>query len=198
MTISIKDGTGTGNQASVDTLGRIGVEGETNGSFINSALTGNGYFTTTRSVTLTSDTESCLLYIQNTSERDLVIVNSRHYIGASDASGSVLPSYNIDPTGGTILTGTNGVDYNTGAGVNLNFGEQLSKPFTGVIRVGLEGTSVTSALPSVQVLVPQNDIFINRFSVSLPRGSAVSASITPPSGNTSMTVIIDFLMYYKT
>ena len=186
---------GGGNVAEVDKNNRLQVKGVTDSSNINAALVGDGYFTTTNKVTLTSDSDSALLYVKNTSSRSLVITSTRHYLGVSDGTGDYNPTFHVNATGGTMLTGTDGVDYNTSAAINTNLGAEAQKPFEGVVRVGLEGTTQTSAAGPLFQILPSNPR-LYEFVTVLPKGASLSFGVTPPTGNTSCEVVIDVLMYF--
>ena len=82
MTI-IKDGTGKGNAAKVDTTKRLNTRAVNNTTAVEALEDGRSFFVSTGIVTLTSDCASQLLYIKNCDARDMFILNLIQVFGAS-------------------------------------------------------------------------------------------------------------------
>ena len=197
MSEIIKDGTGKGYAAGVDDKNRLLIVGQADSSAITASLDGRGFFITSLTVTLTSDSESCVLYLKNTSDSDLVLTNTRFQLGPSTGgSGVYKVGAIVNPTSGTMITGTDGVDFNADTPFNNNLGDQASKTFTGTVRAGVEGTTCVSVLPTVPSILGESGIFSTDSTIVFPKGSSIAAVVTPPTGNTSCEVIVEWLVYF--
>lgn len=186
-----------GNVAYVNNKGQLTISGVADPNTVDASIEGRGFFSSTGIVTLTSATVSSLLYIKNNSTRDLVIHQARHYLGVSTGGvGDFQTETQVNPTSGTLITGTDGVDYNTSTAVNTNLGEQDKNPFEGVVRVGLEGTTAVSTLGALPQIFPSGP-HTDKFTTVLPRGAVIVFGIKPPTSNTSCKVVLDLLMYFK-
>lgn len=158
---------------------------------------GRAYFVTTGVLDITSDTESGILYVKNTSERDIFVVGTQTYLGESTGgTGPSIPKLYINPNAGTLITGTEGVDYTVGTAVNSNTSKLLSDPFDGIIRVGGEGTTLSSAFPAVPSLMTPPGETRPIIAAVVPKGGALAAGFVPPPGNTSMKLVVNTQFYY--
>jgi len=194
----IQDGTGAGNSASVDNKNRLGISGMTDSSFVTASHEGKGFFIHSGKITLTSANKSMIIYAKNTSDEDIVISRTTIHLGASTGgSGNAEYRVAINPSSGTVLTGTDGVDYNTLIPFNNNLGKQSSDPFPGTARAGVEGTTAISLFGEVTGLLIAPGIYNLDSTISLPKGASVATLIVPPTGNTNMEVVIDYLVYFR-
>jgi hypothetical protein len=198
MTTIIKDGTGSGANAKVSLVSnRLFTDSKSSTVLERYSEDGRGFFITSFKVALTSDNESCIIYIKNTSEDKLVLHQIRYQTTASTGgTGLYQTTALINPTGGTIVTGTDGVDYNTSIAFNNDLSQQASNPFDGVIRVGLEGTTATGLLPGIPSILSESGVVQFDSSFIFPKGSSGAILVTPPSGNTSCEVIVEAITYY--
>ena len=198
MSTIIKDGAGSGFSARVDHKNRLQIAGETNPAFETASQEGRGYFINTGVATLTNDSESCLVYFQNLDDdRELFVESVRISLsGSTGGTGSVLLQNYINPTGGTIITGTNGVDFFEVPPVNNNLAELNSQPFNGISRIGLNGTTVSGPNLPLPDLAETASSVMPLVNVALPKGTATAVTITPPAGNTLMQVVIAISLYY--
>jgi hypothetical protein len=106
MEFQIKDGTGTGNRAKVDSKKRLLTESQTTTKFENEVLLGNAYNVNTEFMTITTDVSHSLLYIKN-EELSILTLDAWFIgtdLGTNGANLGLLEVY-YNPTGGTIISG---------------------------------------------------------------------------------------------
>jgi len=192
MTV-IQDGTGTGNNASVDTAHRLQTKALATPIEIHALLEHENLLTITSGVkTLTTDGQSAILVFQNNEEEEFVILNTfydiGHTTGGSDIDGVDI-GVHINATGGTLLSETVG-----GPG-NNHFGS--SKTFDMDVQTGGEGFTLTGGLEfgAFQPVMPVKTTLA--IPQTLPKGASFGFSITPPAGNTNMKFRVALMGYYN-
>ena len=192
MGFEIKDGTGTGNLARVDKENKLAVRAVQETEFEKAVLGGRAFNINTEFLTITSDTEHALLYLQN--NEDLPLIVSAWFIGTDAGTnganlGLVRTYYN--PTGGTIISG--GTDVTA---VNRNAGN--SRVLNADIKSGGQGFTFTGQdTPAVlyQTQTVSSRVFGNVFLV-LPKGSSLVATYDP-NGAETIGIYTGFQVYIE-
>ena len=192
MGFEIKDGTGTGNLARVDKENKLAVRAVQETEFEKAVLGGRAFNINTEFLTITSDTEHALLYLQN--NEDLPLIVSAWFIGTDAGTnganlGLVRTYYN--PTGGTIISG--GTDVTA---VNRNAGN--SRALNADIKSGGQGFTFTGQdTPAVlyQTQTVSSRVFGNVFLV-LPKGSSLVATYDP-NGAETINIYTGFQVYIE-
>ena len=192
MGFEIKDGTGTGNLARVDKENKLAVRAVQETEFEKAVLGGRAFNVNTELLTITSDTEHALLYLQN--NEDLPLIVSAWFIGTDAGTnganlGLVRTYYN--PTGGTIISG--GTDVTA---VNRNAGN--SRALNADIKSGGQGFTFTGQdTPAVlyQTQTVSSRVFGNVFLV-LPKGSSLVATYDP-NGAETIGIYTGFQVYIE-
>lgn len=198
MSTVIVDGKGKGVNAEVDERNRLVVSSTSKTAHEQAISDGRAYFVTTFVVNLTTDTESAVIYVKNTSDRDLFIQGTQVYFGTSTGgSGSAQTLLYINPTTGTMITGTDGVDFTALSPANSNIGKTVSDPFEGVARIGQEGTTMSGAIPPIPTLIDVPGETRPVIAALVPKGSALAGAVLPPPGNTSMDVTVSVQLFYS-
>ena len=101
----IKDGTGTGNTAKVDTKSRLHAFTTTESGGTEAAISGDLYNVNTETISLTSDGASALLYMKNTDTVPWVYNRVFYNAGPSTGgSGDFLAEVVATPTTGTLIS----------------------------------------------------------------------------------------------
>ena len=181
----------SGNTASVDNRNRLLTKSTAEDISVDSALQGDAFFLTSGVVELTSANESQIFYIKNNDLVDWVlrdfntVINQS--IGAPDLE--VMTQFTINPTGGTIISGTSFIP------ANLNLGD--SKSLTGVFKKGAEGSSVVGGI-SVQpnmYLPNRNNPAASANPIIVAPGTSFAFAIIPATGNTSLKVVFNATVY---
>lgn len=183
--IIIKDGAGTGNQTKVDDNKRLHVDASSRNQDQQAALLGNSYNINTGSITLTSDSESAVLYIKYTGEKSFIIKEILGIItnstgGTGEASMSIIKN----PSTGTIISGASDVDTNE----NRDFSS--ANIIDGVAYKGAEGNTLTngSVFASTTRTAFTAPIAFDASIIVLRKGNSIGVKFTPPSGNTSQSI----------
>ena len=192
MGFEIKDGTGTGNLARVDKENKLAVRAVQETEFEKAVLGGRAFNINTEFLTITSDTEHALLYLQN--NEDLPLIVSAWFIGTDAGTnganlGLVRTYYN--PTGGTIISG--GTDVTA---INRNAGN--SRALNADIKSGGQGFTFTGQdTPAVlyQTQTVSSRVFGNVFLV-LPKGSSLVATYDP-NGAETIGIYTGFQVYIE-
>ena len=186
MSTIIKNGTGDGHTLRVDSQNRAHVHAVTESLSQNASRAGDGYNINTGNITLTSSSPSELLYIENLGDNDLHISTIGFLIGNSTGgSGNVYVGVNKNITGGTLI-GSNQPKINE----NKNCGSK--KTLDVQLYSGVEGRTATGGIEFYSSLIGSapSSYPINTGDIIIPRGTNISLNVTPPTGNTSMTVQI--------
>ena len=191
----IKDGTGQGYQAKVDSKNRIQVKAVSKDIQQFASEEKDLYRISTPVVTLTSANNSTLLYVRNDSpNRNLIVPQIVIAVGNStgNSAGDLVTSIGrANVTGGTIVSGATAASL-----IPLNLSVATAPPI--VAYSGVEGSTNTVAadVPSYAAF-PQESITFNPFFIVVTPGNNFIISITPPAGNTSMTAQVTVRCYYE-
>ena len=192
MGFEIKDGTGTGNVARVDSENKLAVRAVQETEFEKAVLGGRAFNINTEFLTITTDTEHALLYLKNNEDRPLIV--AAWFIGTDAGTnganlGLVRTYYN--PTGGTIISGGTNL-----TPVNRNAGN--SRTLVADIKAGGQGFTFTGQdTPAVlyQTQTVSSRVFGNVFLV-LPKGSSLVATYDP-NGAETINIYTGFQVYVE-
>jgi len=180
----------SGESAGVDKKNRLSIAGQADSADKIASIEGRAFNVNTGVINLTSANGSAIIYVSNTTDHDLVLSHIHFHLGAStNGVGETKYVGYINPTG-TITSGT---DISV---VNLNLGSQVSKPFDSTAKKGAEATTASSVFGTVEGLLPQPGYYEIKSNLTLPKGVGASTTIYPPTGNTSMNIVIEYICYY--
>lgn len=182
MDLTIKDGTGKGNKAKVNSENRLSTTAVTVTQQQLQSAQGNSYQLGSGVVNLTSASESAVLYVKNDDDRTLglsgVNITSTAFTGSS--SGVVLAK--------VYLLGTGLSSSTTNSPLNNNFGS--SKSANVEVLAGAEAATVTNGTVVGAFYIPVDTFFYTDIAWVLPKGSSVAVTLTPATGNTSFNATI--------
>ena len=177
--------------ADVDKKNRLKVVGQGVNSEVVASVEGRAFFYTSGVVNLTSANKSAITYIKNTSNQDLVLYRTTFHLGTSTGgTGDTRYHVALSPTGTVTSSGTAVTVF------NVNIGKLISNTFDGTALKGAEGLTAVSSSTEVVGIYNQPGLFSIDSSIILPKGQSLSTLITPPTSNTSMNVVIDYLLYF--
>lgn len=191
MTDTIKDGTGDGYRAQVDVKNRLRTFATTESGGTEASIDGELYNINTGTIPLTTSNKSHLLYAKNNDSVPWVIDRVFYNAGASaGGSGDLLAEVVANPSTGTLVS--SGADLPP---YNLNFGS--SKTLLGVIKKGVEGSTLTDGEVRVSTIIPAagTRVLISFDSIILEPGSSIGISFTPQLGNTLTNVQVGINIY---
>ncbi len=187
MSNVIKDGTGSGFVAKVGIGNRLHVDSVQKTQSQESIIAGNGYNLNTGIITLTSDSESAIMYIKYNGDNTLIIKEVLFIIGETTggASQGILKVYK-NPTSGTIVSGAS----NFTTVVNRNFAS--SNELDTLNYKGTEGSTLTDG--NIFVSTSRGTftatVALDADIIVLGKGNSIGATWQPPSGNTSQTIVV--------
>lgn len=180
MGFEITDGTGKGISAAVDINNRLLTNAISESVLQFAAELGDAFFVGSPLTTLTSDSPSAVIFIENRENKPLIL--SQFFITAESTSGGSPNMFRVswykNPT--TITSST------ASTALNQNFGS--SSELDANILVGSEGSSVTGGSLVAQLSFPIGEVNVIDANLILEKGSSFAITIQPPSGNTSSTV----------
>lgn len=197
MSIEIKDGTGLGYRVKVDSDKRLHVNAVTRSQDEQAALLGEAYNMSTGSISLTSDTESALAYINYTGDDPLVIKEILIIPGATTGgSGNALISIKKNPTSGTIISGA--VEFSAINNRDFSSSNNLSNDAS--IYKGAEANTLTGGSTFAITTRSNFDapIAFDAANIILRKGNSIGVSVTPPTGNTSQTWVVAITAFIET
>lgn len=184
----IEDGRGKGNVAEVTVNRRLKTTGVDLTLIEAATETGDTYNLHTDEITLTGTGESGLFYIKNAEDTNIIInqvvINIKDYAGTDGQPEFVIYR---DPTSGTLIANTVAA-----SSQNRNFGS--AKTLDALLYQGVDGdTIVSTATNKILVYLPTTaaSTFAAFDTITvLPKGASFAISYTPPSGMTSMKIIV--------
>lgn len=189
MNFVIENGVGDSVKALVDANHRLHTKAVTEPSQGESAIMGDSYNVNTGTITLTTDNESAIAYIENTGNTSIHIESVGYLIGNSTGgTGDLLVKLLRNPTTGDIVTDATPVDVN----VNKNFSSQ--KTLNVKAFKGDEGKSFDDGVDAYFSLLPKsgNPYLINTGKIVLDKGASIGVVVTPQAGNSSMNMQVFF------
>lgn len=190
----IKDGTGTGNTASVNSDNRLLTSAIQQSAAQDASRKGDAYNINTGDVTLTSSNESAVLYVKNNEEQDLIITTVIFLIGASTGgTGDLLASVFANPSAGTIISGAADAEMKA----NKNFGS--NQVLAADVFKGAEGNTQTGSTVAFRSRLDgsSKQYTIGTGDIILPKGSTLAITIVPQASNTSTTLQVALATYLR-
>ena len=190
----LEDGTGTGNRARIS-ANRLYVDSISRTELHSHIEEGETWNISTGEVTLTSANESALLYMKNTGQKSLFINLYVVISGASTGGSGKMPvKIYRNPTAGTIVTtATDVISANIN---NMNFGS-ANVP-DAIFYSGVEGDTLTGESGILRSQTTADNRLLLGILTSVPIGSSVGISVTPPVANTSMVCEVVLEMFEET
>lgn len=186
MSFEIKDGTGTGKKAKVNSDNRLYTNAVTRSDSADASIRGDSYNINTGVINLTSANKSAVFYFKNTGTKTLDIGTLFYLIGNSTGgSGDMLISVLRNPTTGTIIDNAVTAEM---AGINRNFSS--ANTLEADIYKGAEGYTFTNGTKVIESIFNQapTRAAINVGSIVLEKGNSIGIDITPATSNTSLDV----------
>lgn len=185
MSMIIQDGKGTGIVAAVTPTNRLCVDSVQITGQHSANHAGDAYNINTGIITLTSGSESAVLYFKNTDSTKIFVVNAIA-VGLGPSTNGVsteIPKITIvrNPTAGTVVSDATNVDVNS----NRNFG--MSTSLTADVYKGAEAKTLTDGTDHIIFYQVANGRLFAPIDEILPNGSAIGIKIDPQASNSSMT-----------
>ena len=192
--IEIIDGSGDEYRAKVDSRNRMFTDSISRSQLEYAVLTGNGYNVSTGSMTLTSDGNSAVGYFKYTGSATVIIKEILVILGASNGTGNGVITLLKNPTAGTIVDNALPV----ASASNRDFGSSTSLEATAY--KGAEGYTFTDG-ETFAVTSRDNTSQVVAFDAApivLRKGNSIGIKYTPPSGNTSQSIVVAGTIYVET
>lgn len=192
MSEQILDGKGTGNKAQVCDKNRLQTFAISESLSIDAAQNGENFNINTGAITLTSASESAVLYLKNNEDKDFVIEDVIVILGASTGgTGDLTIELIRNPTTGTIISGATDVDVIG----NRNFGS--SKTLTSDVFKGAEANTLTNGTLFADTTRSSASTVVHFDAdvIVLPKGTSIGVNVTPQPSNTSMSVKVAIIGY---
>jgi len=193
--VRILDGGGSGSVAKVTDEGMIRSYSVIESDFNHHSEAGWAFIVSSGTVTLTSTSQSAILYMKNDSDYELNIltfnIGWNQSIGGTN--GAKMVSY-LNPTGGTILDNAL-----PGVGANLNYSS--SREFVGSVYKGVEGDTTIGGSPFGSLYFDTTKADFRSIQIPgniMPKGYSFTFTIIPPAGNTSLEMSFSVRCFYKT
>jgi hypothetical protein len=192
MGFQILDGTGRNIKAKVSVDNRLYTQSVNRSEREEQSLVGEAYIIGTGFVNLTNSSTSAVLYFKNNGDADLVI--TRFLVGVKKSAGGtenfVTGIIYKNPT--SMVSGTG----NPLAINNVNFGS--SNTVDSDSEIGQQGASLAGGSAYLATVAPTESLTSEDASTILPKGSSIGVFITPPPGNTSISVSVGINLHKLT
>lgn len=187
----IVDGKGRGFRAAVNSDRQLVTRATVVEQRLASSLDSNYFEATTGKITLTNDSDTAMIFLQNSNNGKSMVIDRIFYDFFTSTNGTGVDgtlTYYINPTANTsatVITPT-----------NTDFGSSVS-----AVGTFYGGTTAIDAFTSGSVwwtayITDQQSITVEEGRIVLPNGSSFGIKVDPPTGNTSMAVNINIAFYY--
>ncbi len=182
---------GAGNRfvAEVDDTNRLITRSVSKPESVDDVLRGDGYLISTTSIILTDATQSGVLVFTNDEDRDLIVIelgiNLGQSVGAVDGVVTVTTAVGLN----LVMIGGAGTDLNNS---NLIIGNPSTLAKTS--EQGQQGATITGGIQRNAFYRAGSSIDDSVFA-AFPKGSDFGVLVTPPAGNTSMSVNFEVVAY---
>jgi len=183
MVDTIRDGTGKGFLAAVNSDNQLVARAVSVEQRLVSALDKNYYEATTGQITLTDAVETGIIYIENGEDLPIIIDRVFYDIWESTSgTGGGILKYYINPTvaGGSAIVPTN-TYFDSSDTLTGTFSKSLSS---------ISGTAWWTAYISAGI-----SYALEEGRIVIPKGRSFGISVIAPTGNTSMKISINIAMY---
>ncbi len=193
MTI-IKDGTGTGKALKINSDNKAETVTVSTDIQQDASINKRLYRISTPIVTLTSTSNSTLLYVRNDDpNNNLIVPNIVTAVGGSTGNSTDLVTSigRANVTGGTIVS-----DATAASLIPLNLSVTTAPAITAYSGVEGSTNTFTVDIPSYAAF-PQKSVTFNPFFITVAPGNNFIISITPPAGNTSLTAQVTARCYLQ-
>jgi hypothetical protein len=181
----IEDGKGSGKKASVSDNNHLFVHAYAEEFKEFALVTGDAFNINTGLITVTDDSPSPILYLENTGEGDFVIPQITYSLrDSTGGSGDCIINVYKNITGGTIVSNETVVEMKHSRNVKLSKTPpgNIYKGGTGYTRIGGEKIiSTLTGFPDRIAFEPGDTI--------IPKAKNICFEIIPPTGNTSMNLM---------
>lgn len=155
------------------------------------AFKGNAFNASTKTINLTSATESAVAYVKNNDTRPLVISRIGYLFGSSTGgSGDLNMRVVKRPTGGTII------DNAVSMPVISNRNTGSSDSFDVDLYKGVEGDTLVGGTEVFPTLLTGPKDYVIPADLVLDKGEDAVIAVTPQSGNTSMNLMVFLNCYF--
>jgi len=189
----IKDGTGSGSTAEVDSTNRLRTRAVSDTSTIEALQDGRSFFLGTGIVALTTDCASQLLHLQNCDCRDILLTQVIITFGESKncacviLTGDYKSTLHVNATAGTLICcGA------CGFVINNNVGSGLTACV--IAKVGSEGSTIVG-IAATDLHPEAKRIILTNLAI-IPKGGSVSFGVIPPTGNASMDAQLGIAFHF--
>lgn len=192
MSEQIKDGTGSGYLARVDSDQRLHTDSVIDTQEFAANKKGNAYNINTGVVNLTDANETSMIYFNNGEDEDFVIVAVVVGVwGSANGDGlDMIATFKRNPTTGDIITNTNDVAINS----NRNYGSSNTLS-SSLAYVGASGETATNGDSHILVRITEESRSFISINERLPKGTSFGVNITPPTGNDGMNCYVAIVGY---
>lgn len=181
--MSIIQDAGTGATAKVSVNNRLQTHSVVTSEASIASSDGDAYNINTGLVTLTSSTESGVLYLKNNEDKDLQI-QFLEMILAPSTGGSATDATRVrvfrNPTGGTLISAATNVSDNQ----NRNFG--TNRTLSADAYKGTQGSTVAGGNVIIEIFMQPGRRELLSIDLTLTKGDSIAISYQPNASNTNM------------
>lgn len=180
MTIIIKDGTGSGVSAKVNSDNQLSVRAIVQTEQEHATQEDRSFTVGSGLVNLTSPNASAVLYFKNTGDKDLVITQANVY-SSKQASSTAGTFKLVLYRGATGLSGGTSVE-----ALSTTFGS--TSVLTADVTAGAEAATVTGGTATGAYIFPEAIFHELSLAWTVPKGQSISAVVIPGASNSGMEV----------
>ena len=181
----IKDGTGSGNQAKVNSNNRLYCSAVTFTETTEANANGDAYNVNTGVINLSDAADTPIMYLKNNEVQDLHITAIAVGVGPTTGGSGGIPKITIirNPTTGTIINST---PTDVAVNSNRNFGSANTLAVDAY--KGATGDTMTDGTDHIIVFQTNNGRLFAAIDEVLPKGASIGIKFDPQASNTSQDV----------
>ena len=180
-----------GLAADVDSTNKLQTRSVARTDDVDAGLNEDAFFLATPPILLTTTNPSTGFIYQNDEDRDLILVASVTSAGESNGTSQVFSVSRQAGIGVTMAGGTG----SPVAVISTIFGSTGTLANTS--EIGQEGATLSGATASSPLFLTTGQRDLDPLFAIIPKGVTIGISITPPAGNTSMTVTFLLEVYLR-
>lgn len=191
--MKIVDGLGRGFVAEVNSENKFQVNSVNEEQSVFETFRGRSYNINTGTISLTSTSESALLYVKNDSSTDdLVLTAAIYLLGYTQGTtGEHRVRLVRNPSAGTLISSGTAI-----SATNRDHGS--ANVLSATLKKGAEGSTVTDGVTTVDSLFPSSGRYVIGLGALVLRpGNSIVTAVTPRTGTTSMNVQMAFSCFNR-
>lgn len=187
--MKLEDGTGSGNEAKIDSNKRLHTQSVTESEAVHSTEIGESYNVVSGTVSLSA--AGTLLYIKNNELQEIVVEKIIIHTGAASISDSCEITLIRNPTAGDLISDATAVSINQ----NRNYGSSNSLDVDDF--KGKSGGTITGGSDFEFFYIEPTTTLSEEIDIVIPKGDSIAVKFDPKLSSGSLKVTVSIELHLK-